>query len=162
MKGVQMGPMLLQRQPEYMGSVFVSMMFTNIVMVFVSFAVAKVFGKVLSIPYSILGTLILLLATIGSYALQNNTGNVILMVIAGIFGYAYSKFGFNIPALILGLVLGPIVETNLRRAIMLEQGNVLAVFTKPITAVLIIVSIASLLLPIVKPLIDKKKVNATN
>jgi putative tricarboxylic transport membrane protein len=84
------------------------------------------------------------------------------MVIAGIFGYAYSKFGFNIPALILGLVLGPIVETNLRRAIMLEQGNVLAVFTKPITAVLIIVSIASLLLPIVKPLIDKKKVNATN
>ena len=162
MKGVQMGPMLLQRQPEYMGSVFVSMMFTNIVMVFVSFAVAKVFGKVLSIPYSILGTLILLLATIGSYALQNNTGNVILMVIAGIFGYAYSKFGFNIPALILGLVLGPIVETNLRRAIMLEQGNVLAVFTKPITAVLIIVSIVSLLLPIVKPLIDKKKANATN
>ena len=91
MKGVQMGPMLLQRQPEYMGSVFVSMMFTNIVMVFVSFAVAKVFGKILSIPYSILGTLILLLATIGSYALQNNTGNVILMVIAGIFGYAYSN-----------------------------------------------------------------------
>jgi len=161
MKGVQMGPMLLQRQPEYMGSVFVSMMLTNIVMVFVSFAVAKVFGKILSIPYSILGTLILLLATVGSFALQNNTGNVILMVLAGIFGYAYDKFGFNIPALILGLVLGSIVETNLRRAIMLEQGDILAVFTKPITAVLLIVSVVSLVLPIVKPLFDNKKANVT-
>lgn len=157
MKGVQMGPLLLQRQPEYMGAVFVSMLVTNVVMVVVSFAVAKVFGKILSIPYSILGTAIVLLATIGSYALQNNTGNVVLMVIAGIFGYAFSKFGFNNPALILGLVLGGMIESNLRRAIMIDQGNLALVFGKPITATLMIVSILSLLWPIVKPFIFKKK-----
>ena len=157
MKGVQMGPLLLQNQPEYMGSVFVSMIVTNIVMVFVSFAVAKIFGKILGIPYSVLGTVITLLAVIGSFALQNNTGNVMLMMIAGIFGYAFSKFGFNNAALILGLVLGDMVESNLRRSIMIEQGNIISVFSKPITAVLMIISILSLLWPIVKPYILKNK-----
>lgn len=157
MKGVQMGPLLLQNQPEYMGSVFVSMIITNIVMVFVSFAVAKIFGKILGIPYSVLGTVIVLLAVIGSFALQNNTGNVMLMMIAGIFGYAFSKFGFNNAALILGLVLGEMVEANLRRSIMIEQGNIMSVFSKPITAVLMIISILSLLWPIVKPYISKNK-----
>lgn len=160
MKGVQMGPLLLQKQPEYMGAVFVSMIFTNIVMVFVAFGVAKVFGKILSIPYSVLGTVILVLASIGSYAVLNNTGNVLLMVIAGIFGYFFSMFGFNNPALILGLVLGGMIESNLRRAIMITQGNPIDVFTKPITAVLMIVSIISLLWPIIKPYVVKKKANS--
>jgi putative tricarboxylic transport membrane protein len=162
MKGVQMGPLLLQRQPEYMGAVFVSMIFTNIAMVFVSFAVAKVFSKILAIPYNVLGTVIILLACIGSYALQNNTGNILLMVIAGIFGYAYSKFGFNNPALILGLVLGGMIESNLRRAIMIEEGNIAAVFSKPITAVLMLVSIVSLLWPVIKPMFKRNRGNATN
>ncbi len=157
MKGVQMGPLLLKTQPQYLSSVFVSMMVTNVVMVVVSFAVAKVFGKILAIPYSILGTVIILLATIGSFALQSNTGNVILMIIAGIIGYYFSKFGFNNAALILGLVLGEMVESNLRRAVMIEQGNIAAVFSKPITAVLMIVSIISLLWPVVKPFVAKKE-----
>ena len=157
MKGVQMGPLLLQTQPEYMGSVFVSMMLTNVLMVIVSFAVAKVFGKILAIPYSVLGTVIILLATIGSFGLQNSTGNVMLMIIAGIFGFAFSKFGFNNAALILGLVLGGMIESNLRRAIMLEEGNIVAVLSKPITASLIIISIFSLLWPVIKPLIFKNK-----
>ncbi|NLY45421.1 MAG: trap-t family transporter [Tissierella sp.] len=157
MKGVQMGPLLLKTQPQYLSSVFVSMIVTNIFMVVVSFAVAKVFGKILSIPYSILGTVIILLATIGSFALQNNTGNVFLMIIAGIIGFAFSKFGFNNAALILGLVLGEMIESNLRRAIMIEQGNVINVFTKPITAVLMVISLISLLWPVVKPLISKNK-----
>lgn len=160
MKGVQMGPLLLQTQPQYMGSVFVSMIITNIAMVFVSLAVAKIFGKILGIPYSILGTVIILLAVIGSYALQNTTGNVVLMIIAGIIGYAFAEFGFNNAALILGLVLGTMVESNLRRAIMIEQGNIAAVFTKPITAVLMIISAISLLWPVVGPMIMKKKRNA--
>lgn len=157
MKGVQMGPLLLKTQPQYLSSVFVSMIVTNIAMVVVSFAVAKVFGKILAIPYSILGTVIILLATIGSFALQSNTGNVILMIVAGIIGYYFSKFGFNNAALILGLVLGGMVESNLRRAVMIEQGNIAAVFSKPITAVLMVVSIVSLLWPIIKPFISKNK-----
>lgn len=160
MKGVQMGPLLLQNQPEYLSSVFVSMSVTNVIMVIVAFVVAKAFSKILSIPYSILGTLIILLATIGSYATLNSTGDVLLMIIAGIFGYFFSKFGFNNAALILGLVLGPIVESNLRRAIIIEQGRILPVFAKPVTTVLVIVSLVALLWPIVKPYFVKDKAAA--
>jgi putative tricarboxylic transport membrane protein len=162
MKGVQMGPLLLQRQPEYLSSVFVSMMVTNVIMVFVSLAVAKVFGKILAIPYSVLGPIILMFSVIGSYALDSNTGSIVLMVIAGIFGFAFSKFGFNTAALVLGLVLGGMVESNFRRAIMLEGGNVMAVFSKPITATIMSVSLFALLWPFIKPLIFKKKGNTAS
>ena len=157
MKGVQMGPLLIKTQPQYLSTVFIAMIVTNIVMVIVSFGVAKVFGKILSIPYSILGTIIILFSTIGSFSLQNNTGNVYLMVIAGVIGFAFSKFGFNNAALILGLVLGEMIESNLRRAIMIEEGNAAAVFMKPITAVLLTVSIISLLWPFIKPYVFKNK-----
>lgn len=157
MKGVQMGPLLIKTQPAYLSTVFLSMILTNIAMVVVSFAIAKVFSKILAIPYSILGTIIILFSTIGSYSLQNNTGNVLLMMIAGVVGFAFSKFGFNNAALILGLVLGDMIESNLRRAIMIEQGNAAAVFTKPITAILLIFSMISLLWPFVKPYVLKNK-----
>jgi putative tricarboxylic transport membrane protein len=162
MKGVQMGPLLLQRQPIYLSSVFVSMIVTNIIMVFVSLAVAKIFSKILAIPYSVLGPVILMFSVIGSYALDSNTGSIVLMVIAGIFGFAFSKFGFNTAALVLGLVLGGMVESNFRRAIMLEGGNVMAVFSKPITATIMSVSLFALLWPFIKPLIFKEKGNAAS
>lgn len=157
LKGVQMGPLLLKRQPEFLSSVFASMIVTNIIMVIIAIGIAKIFSKILAIPYSILGTIIALLATIGSFALANSTGDVILMVIAGALGYVFSKLSFNPAALILGLVLGEMCESNLRRAIMLDNGDLVAVFTKPITAVLMIACFAMLLWPLVKPYVTKKK-----
>lgn len=157
MKGVQMGPLLLQTQPQYMSSVFSSMIVTNVVMVIVSLGIARIFGKILKIPYSTLGPIIILFAVVGSFALQNNTGMVFLMVIAGILGYAFNKFGFNSAALILGLVLGEMVESNLRRAIMVADGDVISVFTKPVTAVIMIVCLASISWPFIKMLIERMR-----
>jgi len=157
LKGVQMGPMLLKRQPEFLSSVFASMIVTNIIMVIIAIGIAKIFSKILAIPYSILGTVIALLATIGSFALANSTGDVMLMVIAGVLGYVFSMLGFNAAALILGLVLGEMCESNLRRAIMIDNGNLVAVFTKPITAVLMVACVAMLVWPLIKPYVTKKK-----
>lgn len=161
-KGVQMGPLLLKTQPQFMASVFASMIVTNIIMVAVALVVAKVFSKILGIPYSLLGTIILLLAAIGSYALNNTTGNIVLMIIAGVFGYGFVKLGFNSAALILGLVLGGMCESNLRRAIQLDNGNLAAVFGKPITLVIMIVSISVLLFPLLKSVFDNFKKTKNN
>lgn len=161
-KGVQMGPLLLKTQPEFMSSVFASMIVTNIIMVVVALGVAKVFSKILAIPYSLLGTIILLLSAIGSYALNNNTGNIVLMVIAGVFGYGFVKLGFNSAALILGLVLGGMCESNLRRAIQLDNGDLGLVFGKPITLVIMIISISVLLFPILKGIFDNFKKTKNN
>lgn len=156
MMGVQVGPLLVRSQPEYLASVFSSMLLTNILMVIISMMVAKVFAQILAIPYSVLGPTIVMLAVIGSYALNNNTGDVVLMVVAGVLGYLFTNMGFSAAALVLGLVLGQMCESNLRRAVMINNGNMVAVFSKPITAVLMIACIAMLVVPMLKPLFKKK------
>ncbi|MCD8121490.1 MAG: tripartite tricarboxylate transporter permease [Clostridiales bacterium] len=159
-KGVQVGPMLVKTQPDYLASVFGSMFLTNIIMVIVAMGVAKVFAKILSVPYSILGPVIIMMAAIGAYALNNNTGDVALMAGAGIIGYMFVKLGYNSAALVLGLVLGQMCESNFRRAYTLTNGSLAQIFTKPITAVIMICCIVMLVYPFVKPLIVKNKKTA--
>ena len=156
-QGVQVGPLLIKQQPEYLASVFASMFVTNIVMVIVSMGIARVFAKILSVPYSILGPVIVILATIGAYATNNNTGDVVLMVAAGIIGYLFSKLKYNSAALVLGLVLGQMCESNFRRAYTLMNGSILGIFSKPITFVIVACCVVMLVYPFVKPLISKKK-----
>lgn len=156
-QGVQIGPMLIKTQPEYLSSVFGSMIVTNIIMVIVALGVAKVFAQILAVPYSILGPVICIFATIGAYALNNNTGDVMLMAGAGIIGYMFVKLGYNSAALVLGLVLGSMCESNFRRAYTLTDGNMIQIFTKPITAVIMIACVIMLVYPFVKPLIQKNK-----
>ena len=156
-QGVQVGPLLIKQQPEYLASVFASMFVTNIVMVVVSMGIARVFAKILSVPYSILGPVIVILATIGAYATNNNTGDVVLMVGAGIIGYLFSKLKYNSAALVLGLVLGQMCESNFRRAYTLTNGSIMAIFSKPITFVIVAACVIMLVYPFVKPLVSKKK-----
>lgn len=158
LKGVQVGPLLLKTQPEYLSSVFGSMLVTNIIMVIVSLLVAKVFAKILAIPYGILGPVIIMLATIGSYAMKNSTGDVVLMVFAGIIGYLFTGLDFSAAALVLGLVLGQMCESNFRRAYTIANGNMAKAFSGPITVVLLLACFVMLIYPIVKPMIANRKV----
>lgn len=129
--GVQMGPLLLRNQPEYLSATFMSMILANIIMIFVSIAIAKVFAKVLKVPYYILGTLIFVLALTGTYAFQSNMFDLNVLFVAGVFGYFFKKYGFNISALILGLVLGGDMEYYFRRGLLM-YGNVGGFFERPI------------------------------
>ncbi|GHV36967.1 C4-dicarboxylate ABC transporter permease [Synergistales bacterium] len=156
-QGVQLGPMLQKTRPEFLTSVYVSMIVTNILMVFVAIAVAAVFSKIMKVPYSILGSMIVMFAIIGSFAVKNNINDVYTMLIAGVIGYAFNKYNFNAAALILGLVLGNICEANLRRAIKLTNGDIVAVVSRPITAVLLIFCVVALLFPIIKQHFFSKK-----
>ena len=155
-KGVNMGPLLLATKPIYLYTVFTSMFFTNIFMVIVAIGIAKVFAKVLSIPYSMLGTIIIMLCFLGSYSNGRSITDIYIMVIAGVIGFLFNRAHFNSAALILGLVLGPMVEKNLRNAIILAKGNLYEVFiAKPITLVLMIAIILMLVFPLIKPVIMK-------
>ena len=118
--------------------------------------IAKVFAKVLSIPYKMLGTIIIMLCFLGAYSNNRNITDLYIMIIAGVLGFMFSKAHFNSAALILGLVLGPMVEKNLRNAIILAKGNLYTVFiAKPITLVLMIAIILMLVFPLVKPYVMK-------
>jgi putative tricarboxylic transport membrane protein len=130
--GVQMGPMLLKAQPEYLSATFISMVMANILMGFVSYIIAKVFAKLLSVPYWILGPFIMLLAITGSYARINSMTDVWLMVVGGIAGYFLKKYKFNTSAMVLGLVLGPLCERHFRRGMQLANGNVMVFLGRPL------------------------------
>lgn len=137
--GVQMGPLLLKAQPEFLSATFISMIFANIIMIFISLGVAKVFASVLKIPYYVLGTFIMLLAMTGCYAYQNSMADVFVMVGAGIFGYFFKKYGFNASALVLGLVLGPMVEKHFRRGMQLNHNDIWQFMSSPIVIGILVV-----------------------
>lgn len=157
-KGVSMGPMLMTSKPVYLYTVFVAQMFTNIIMVVIAIAVAKIFAKILSIPYSVLGTVIALLCVIGSYSYSRAASDVMLMVLVAVIGLIMQKAHFNSAALILGLVLGSMVEKNFRNAFVLGEGRVFkSLFTgHPIAAVLIVICALLLLWPVISRPFKKK------
>ena len=167
LKGVQMGPMLLVKQPLFLSATFASMFFSNIVMIFAAMLLAKIFVQVLRVPYSVLGPMIIMMATIGAFATKNNSVDVITMAVAGLIGFIFVTCKFNVSAMILGLVLGKICESNLRRAFIIAPGeglwdtawNVfrapLKIAPVPLTAILIIACFAILLSPVIKSFISK-------
>ena len=160
LKGVQLGPLLLTQQPTYLSATFMSMIVTNILMVVVAIAMAKVFAQILGIPYSFLGPIIIMLAIIGSYADQMSIADVQIMVIAGVIGIAIKACHLNSAAIVLGLVLGGMCENNFSRGYLMNQGSIIKMFNPmlhPIAFVLIVACFALLLSPIVMSLVGKKK-----
>ena len=160
LKGVQMGPLLLVNQPEYLSATFASMIVSNILMVIVAIGIAKVFAQILSVPYSYLGPIIVMLALIGAYANQMSIADVQIMVLAGVLGVIIKACHFNSAAIVLGLVLGSMCESNFSRAYLMSKANVGLMFSpveNPIAFVLIIVCIVMLVTPVVLPMIKKAK-----
>jgi len=162
LKGVTMGPLLLVNQPQFLSATFASMFVSNIIMVFAAIVIAKIFVQVLKIPYSILGPTIIMMATIGAYATKNTAVDVILMAISGLIGFVFVTCRFNSSALILGLVLGVICESNLRRAYTIADGDTLLqatmnIVARPVTGIVLLICLAVLLSPVIRPLLKKKK-----
>ncbi len=160
LKGVQMGPLLLVNQPEYLSATFASMIVSNILMVIVAIGIAKVFAQILSVPYSYLGPIIVMLALIGAYANQMSIADVQIMVLAGVLGVIIKACHFNSAAIVLGLVLGSMCESNFSRAYLMSKANVGLMFSpleNPIAFVLIIVCIVMLVTPVVLPMLKKAK-----
>lgn len=162
LKGVTMGPLLLINQPQFLSATFASMLVSNIIMVFAAIIIAKIFVQVLKIPYSILGPTIIMMATIGAYATKNTAVDVILMAISGLIGFVFVTCKFNSSAMILGLVLGVICESNLRRAYTIIDGDTLFEATanllaRPVTGIIMLICLIVLLSPVIKPMLQKQK-----
>lgn len=160
LKGVKLGPLLLKEQPQFLSATFASMFITNILMVIVAIWIAKIFAKILAIPYSFLGPIIIMLATIGSYATNMSIADVKIMAVAGVAGLVISACHFNSAALILGLVLGVICEGNFSRAYSISGGKLTVMFSSPVAATLMTVSIVLLLWPVITKLFFHKKAKA--
>jgi putative tricarboxylic transport membrane protein len=112
--------------------------------------------RVLKVPYPILFPLILLFCLVGAYSLNNSVVEVLIMVIFGLVGYLFKKFEYEAAPLVLALVLGPMLETALRRSLLLSAGDPMIFLTRPISAVLMLIALFLLAYPLI-PWLRKKR-----
>ena len=146
--GLQPGPLLMTRSPDLFWGVIVSMYIGNIMLLVLNLPAIGLWVQVLRIPYPFLFPLILLFCLIGSYSLSNNKYDVLIMAIFGVIGYLMKKVRFEGAPLLLGMVLGLMMEDALRQALIMSGGSFMIFIERPISAGFILTAIALLAIPV--------------
>ena len=144
--GIAPGPLLMQQQPQLFWAVIASMYVGNVVLLILNLPLVGIFVNILRIPYSYLYPSLLAFATLGVYAVNNSAIDVWIMAASGLVGYVLRKLEFEIAPIILGLVLAPMLELNFRQSLAMSAGDYTIFFTRPMTAFMLLVGLALLLL----------------
>jgi putative tricarboxylic transport membrane protein len=154
--GVQPGPLLMTSSPDVFWGLVASMYIGNVLLVLLNLPLIGLWVQLLKIPYRILLPLILLFCLIGAYSLNNSTFDVSVMIFFGGVGYLMRKFGYESAPLILAFIMGPILEQNLRQALLMSGGSFAIFISRPISAVTLAIAFL-LLLSNVLPFMKKKR-----
>jgi len=155
--GIQPGPLLIVEFPNLVYGIFVAFFIAHFFMLFVQLYGIRLFVRLISVPLYILVPSILVFCAVGSFSIENRFFDIWVLFIFGVLGYFMVKFRFPLAPLILGVILGPIAETNLRRALMTNSDYTLF-FTRPISVAFLILGVISLLYPFYQRYRRKKKV----
>ena len=147
--GLQPGPLLMQTAPDLFWGTIVSMYMGNGMLLVLNLPLIPLWVKVLKVPYYLLYPLILLFCMIGAYSLQNNTADMIMMLVFGILGFLMKKFRYEGAPLILALVLGQKLETSLRRSLIMSHGDFSIFISRPISLAFLLIAFALVILPII-------------
>lgn len=146
--GIQPGPMLMQENPSVFWSVIVSMYFGNIVLLILNLPLIPYFAKVLAMPKSVLTIMILFFSLIGVYLLSFNTFDLFMMVGVALVALILRLLAFPMAPLLLGFILGDMIERNFRRSMMISDGSLSFLWDRPLTLSIFILSILVLLFPL--------------
>lgn len=146
--GIQPGPLLMKQNPDLFWGVVASMYIGNAMLLILNLPLIGLWVKLLKVPYSILFPLILLFCIVGSYSLNNNYEEVIIMILFGVFGYMMRKFDYEAAPLVFALVLSPLIENALRQSLLMSHGSFGIFFTRPVSLFFMVMGIALFLLPI--------------
>ena len=145
--GLRPGPDLFKEQPEFLYGIFGAMFFANILFFIFGFFGAKIFARITLIPNRLLWPMIFTLSVCGTYSLNQSFTDVFLMIGFGIIGYVMRKFGFSVVPVIIGLILGQLVELTLRQSLVIFDGDWTLFFTRPIVVTFFILSVVALIFP---------------
>jgi putative tricarboxylic transport membrane protein len=159
MQGIQPGPQVMTEQPALVWGVIASMWTGNLMLLIINLPLVGLWVSMLKVPYRLLFPAIVLFCCIGTYGISNSVFNVWLMLGCALVGYFFIKVGVEPAPLLLGLVLGPQLEENFRRAMQLSDGDVSVFFTHPISAVLLGI-VALMLGAMLSPAVTRKRKEA--
>jgi putative tricarboxylic transport membrane protein len=154
--GLQPGPLMMTQNPGLFWGIVASMYVGNAMLLVLNLPLIGMWVQLLRLPYNLLFPLILLFSIVGVYASANNVFDIYVMIGFGVAGYLFRKFGYEPAPMVLGFVLGPMLENNLRKALILSQGELSGFLTRPISAACLILA-ALLLLSAVLPGLRSKR-----
>ena len=154
--GIQPGPMIITKHADLFWGTVMSMYLGNVMLLILNLPLIGLWVQVLRVPYPILFPLILLFCLVGVYSLNYSLVEIALMTGFGLFGYLARKFQFEMAPLVLAIVIGPMMENNLRLSLVISQGNPMIFITHPISAAFIFITLALLISPLV-PWVGKRR-----
>jgi TctA family transporter len=154
--GIQPGPQIMTAKPELFWGMIASMWVGNLLLVVLNLPLIGMWVKLLTLQYRFLYPAILLFCCIGVYSISNATMDVYMAALFGFIGYTFIKLETEPAPLLLGFVLGPMMEENLRRALLLSRGDPIVFFSRPISLTLLIIA-AILMAIVMAPSISRKR-----
>ena len=152
--------MIFVEQGPIVTGVYIYSIIANICMLFMGLFLARFFAKLLKLDKRMLLPLILITCVVGSYASSNKTFFILVMVVFGVLGFLLESVGVSSSPLILGMVLGDLLETNLRQSLILSQGSYEIFFNRPICIFFWVLTVFMVAYPKVKRLIQKERAKA--
>ena len=154
--GLQPGPLLMVQKPDLFWGIVASMYIGNVMLLVLNMPLIGMWVQVLKLPYRILFPLILMFCIVGVFASGNAVFDVFVMVVFGVLGYLMRKFGYEPAPLVLAFVLGPMLENNLRKSLILSHGDFMFFIERPISAVCLALAAAALAAPLLPALARRR------
>jgi len=155
-QGIQPGPGVMRSQPELVWGLIASMFIGNALLVVLNLPLIRVWVKLLDVPYSVMFPAIIAFACTGTYAIDQNPFHVLVMAVLGVGGFVLVRCGCEPAPLLLGFVLGPLLENHLRRALLIAHGDPTVFVTRPVSAALLGVAVLALVVAVL-PAIRRKR-----
>jgi len=147
MKGLNPGPTLFTEKASSMYALYIVFLLANVLMIPLGILMIRVSKQVLRAPRSVAMPLILLLCAVGAFAIGNNPFAIVLVAVFGVIGFMMERNGYPVAALVLGIVMGTMVEQNFVTSLIKSDGDLLPFFERPVSSVLATMTIAALLWP---------------
>ncbi len=148
--GIQPGPLLFRNQTSEVYTIFAGMILANLLMIALGFLAALSFAFLMKVPAPTLNTFIVVFCFLGGYALRNDMADVWLTMLFGILGFFMRRYGLPIPPLVMGIILGPMAEGYFLTSMVANQNDLTVFLTRPISAVILLLSALMVLMPVVK------------
>jgi TctA family transporter len=158
-KGIQPGPQVMSSNPELFWGLIASMWVGNLMLVVLNLPLIGIWIKLLTVPYRFLFPAIVVFCCIGTYTLNNNNFDVYLTAAFAVVGFVFYKLSCEAAPLLLGFILGPMMEENLRRALLLARGDWTTFVTRPLSAGLLFAA-AAMVLVVMLPSIRNRREEA--
>ena len=155
-QGITPGPNVIVNEPALFWGLVVSMWIGNLLLVLLNLPLIGIWVRLLAVPYRILFPAIIAFACIGTYSISLNAFDVFAIAVFGLLGYALIKLGCEPAPLLIGFVLGPLLEQHLRRALIISHGDLTVFVTRPVSLALLVIAGIAFLLAVV-PVIRRQR-----